>query len=415
MLVKLTRTQQLKKYDLDPALDHTPDHIKAATCGEKEAFLHQLVEEVLRDLLPFFRNCSSSDPQLDDHPLQEGRRHKFQTPKDKSRTVTSMEEAEPIDLEVIDVTVQQLHETLDKQDVVEQNMEKVLLNISGTRSRSEFACKICKFKSKYRTVCLSHIQICLAHQTEPDLEPSRDAVTNSPPVEVEPEKEKEDETEDKFWNYKSCEFLLDAIFAVTTVLEHHGDGLGCYIINKILLPIFHGLRHSNYSTSIHRLVSRVLCEATPKEALKLMHERFSNRSGKSGKNINRDRRMEYRIGTAKKLISNLGPNFNQDAVQQVNHMVDIKEELFMKPRDSHGVDIRSGRHKARSDTKDYEMLFSHLTETRAHLKIKGRTFGDLNFPEDLMDDKRFDKVEFYRWIVDKNKEAKKVLRAKRRP
>ena len=125
--------------------------------------------------------------------------------------------------------------------------------------------------------------------------------------------------------------------------------------------------------------------------------------------------MEYRIGTAKKLISNLGPNFNQDAVQQVNRMVDIKEELFMKTRDSHGVDIRSGRHKARSDTKDYEMLFSHLTETRAHLKVKGRTFGDLNFPEDLMDDKRFERVEFYRWIVDKNKEAKKVLSAKRRP
>ena len=59
------------------------------------------------------------------------------------------------------------------------------------------------------------------------------------------------------------------------------------------------------------------------------------------------------------------------------------------------------------------MLFSHLTDTRAHMKINGRAFGTFTIPENLMDDDRFDKVGYYRWLVLKNNEAKSVLKAKR--
>ena len=47
-----------------------------------------------------------------------------------------------------------------------------------------------------------------------------------------------------------------------------------------MLPVFHSLKLSNYSNSIRRLITRVLCEAAaaPKEALVMIHERFSNRS-----------------------------------------------------------------------------------------------------------------------------------------
>ena len=77
---------------------------------------------------------------------------------------------------------------------------------------------------------------------------------------------------DMFWNYKNGEFFFDAIFALSDNFEKYGDGLGCYIINKILLPVFHGLRHSNYSNSVHRFITRVNCEATPKEGMKLIFE-----------------------------------------------------------------------------------------------------------------------------------------------
>ena len=177
----------------------------------------------------------------------------------------------------------------------------------------------------------------------------------------------EEELPDMFFNYKNAEFFLDSLFAVTTIFEKYGDGVGCLIVSKIFLPIFHALHHSNYSCSVHRYITRVLSEASPREALKLVHERFSNRSGKPGKNVFRDRRMEFRIGIIKKLIGNLGPNFSDESVKQVNHMVDIKEELYNTTRLSHGVTIRSGRHVPRSDAKDFKLLVDNLTKTEAHM------------------------------------------------
>ena len=48
------------------------------------------------------------------------------------------------------------------------------------------------------------------------------------------------------------------------------------------------------------------------------------------------------------------------------------------------------------------------------MQIKDRSFGDINFPENLFDDERFNEAEFYRWIVSKNKEAIKVINAKKK-
>ena len=124
--------------------------------------------------------------------------------------------------------------------------------------------------------------------------------------------------------------------------------------------------------------------------------------------------MEYRIGREKTLIGNLGPNFSEKHVQQVNRTVDVKEELYWQGRVSHGIKIRSGKHTARSDDKDYDMLFAQLTETRAHIRIEGRTFGNFKLPLNILKDERFENAGFYRWLVGKNKEAKSVLRAKNR-
>ena len=414
----------IMKFKLDPEVDQTPAHLKTSTSLEKEAFLQQMVEEALKDLLPYFSSCNNKeDLDLRDHPLQEGRRRRYQSSSDVPRRQSPMDGPAPITEEIVEKTVDQV-QSLPDADLVEQNMEKMSVQISATRSNIFFCCKICSFQSKYLTVCKSHVTKCLnlvLRSNEVALNIIDDA--SSSPVVLEspvagtdkPEEKNEDEIIiDQFWNYKNAEFFMDAIFSVTASFESYGDGLGCYIVNKILLPIFHSLKHSNYSNSIHRLITRVLCEATPKEGLTIIHERFSNRSGGEGNNINRDRRMEYRIGTTKKLIANLGPNFSPDAVQQVNATVDIKEELFLKTRESHGVRIRSGNHRARSDDKDYAMLLTHLTETQAHMKIEGRTFGDFQFPENLMEDDMFNRAEFYRWLGTKNKEAKAVLVAKRK-
>ena len=95
----------------------------------------------------------------------------------------------------------------------------------------------------------------------------------------------ENEDDDNYWNYKNGEFLIDSMFALSTVFEDYGDGLGMYIVSKFLLPFLHGLRHTNYSCSVHRMILRVLCLSSEKEGMKIIHERFFNREGKSGRNI----------------------------------------------------------------------------------------------------------------------------------
>ena len=46
--------------------------------------------------------------------------------------------------------------------------------------------------------------------------------------------------------------------------------------------------------------------------------------------------MEFRIGITKKLIENLGPNFSDLSVKQVNQTVDVKEDLYIQTRLSYG-------------------------------------------------------------------------------
>ena len=330
-----------------------------------------------------------------------------------------------IDEQLIEATACQVQVPMNKVDYITANMEELSTGVSSSRSRKEFSCKICSYKSKLKTVCFSHVEMCLNKleiSGAPEQEASDDEIAVGDHDCVEEvsqssstgdEIHESDENKDQYWRYKNCEFLIDSLFALATVYEDYGDGLGMLIECKVLLPVFHGLKHSNYSCSIHRLITRILCDSSPKEALKLVHERFFNRSGKPGGNIFKDRRMEHRIGTLKKLISNLGPNFDQDHVQQVNKTVEIKELVFHETRRSHEVSIRSGRHVPRSDLADYQLVFKCLEDTEAHLKKPGRQFGNFDLPDDLLTDERFDQAAFYRWLTGKNEEAESVMEANR--
>ena len=126
-------------------------------------------------------------------------------------------------------------------------------------------------RAKYKAAPESDI---LSSDLPSDIEFS-DKNTNSPMGDcLDPRSKSGEDHSDMYWNYKNGEFFMDAIFAITDHFISYGDGLGCFIVNKVLLPIFHGLKHSNYSNSVHRFITRVLCEATPKEGLKLVHEKF---------------------------------------------------------------------------------------------------------------------------------------------
>ena len=124
----------VKKYDLDLDKDNSPEHLRSASDEVKKAYLHTKVQEVLRDLLPQFRNSSFEDPRLLDHPLEGGRRPKYQPARENTRKETMLEPPTQIGQEVLERTVEQVQNSLPGSDVVEQNMEELSVVLSGTRS-----------------------------------------------------------------------------------------------------------------------------------------------------------------------------------------------------------------------------------------------------------------------------------------
>jgi len=59
----------LAKYNLNPDVDNTPDELKKGTKGEKAAYIHSLVKDALKDLLPMFEKSSGVTPDMTDYPV----------------------------------------------------------------------------------------------------------------------------------------------------------------------------------------------------------------------------------------------------------------------------------------------------------------------------------------------------------
>jgi hypothetical protein len=236
----------------------------------------------LKDLLPFFQDSSSSaetSSLLQDHPLQNGRVGTKESssppliPEKKKLHLASLITDGVVEATASVVISDQSREQKNPPDFSNQST----ISVSKSRTKTIFSCKICHFESKYKTICVSHIETCL--RKEEVLENGNEQVSADEDDAgdlVNEEDARNLDDEDLFFNYKNGEFFIDSIFATMTIFEKFGDGVGCLIVSKILLPIFHGLNHNNYTSSIHRFVTRILCEANPREGLKLVHERFSN-------------------------------------------------------------------------------------------------------------------------------------------
>ena len=390
----------IEKHSLDINQDNTPPTLKGSDKSNKLNYLHNLVAESLKEMLPCFKNCKMSDDLLVDYPLALGKRqhvYQSQSSTEKMKKPTLMTSC-AIDSNLAIATVNQIQtqtQTPSQTHVKEHKKKKVL------KGKKTYLCDICNAEFKYESICNVHIKTCLINQTvrfKDDFYENKTEVNKS--------------DQDMFWNYNCGQFFMLSLFMLSTIFEKWGDGLGMFLLCKIQLPIYHGLGHCNYSTTIHRFISRVLSEATPREAYRMIHERFVNRTGKPGGNIFKDKAMEYRIGALKKLIANLGPNFGEQSVQQINKVVDIKEELFNFTRLSHGISVRSGNHNPRSDLADFELIMKVLKDHTAHTKVNGRSFGKFDLSEDLIKSGKFDDGKFYKWITEKNAEFSQSVKAK---
>ena len=257
------------KYQLDDLVDNSPPLLKHSSSEVKAKYLYDLVSEALKDLLPHFKSAQMDLGELDDFPLTEGRIVDKPTPvpaPPPTRPAMVLGSPNAIDKAMVEATVTQLQTPIDIDDMIQKHMLKCSSSVSSSRTRNEFSCKLCSYKTKYESICVSHVANCLKKLSlspEASLDPAVmeqegdvDSPSISPESVTDMDNGNSNDTEgsqtehpepDFYWNFKCGEFFLDSLFAIATIYEKYGDGLGMMIQSKMLLPLLLGLGHTNYT------------------------------------------------------------------------------------------------------------------------------------------------------------------------
>ena len=94
-------------------------------------------------------------------------------------------------------------------------LEKSKVSVSSRRSKSVFTCGICSsYESKYKSVCLAHIETCLVNFTlrsEDQNSSDEDELGEGSDDTDDIDKQRDLEEEDMFLNYKNCRIVRKRI------------------------------------------------------------------------------------------------------------------------------------------------------------------------------------------------------------
>ena len=230
---------------MDDTVDNTPPLLRKASPEQKVKYLHKLVSDALKDLLPYFTDAEVESSQLDDFPLAKGRRNEETSNNvQKPVNVVVLEAPSTIDSSLAEATATQVEQTVDKQGMIRNHLVRSSSSASSSRVKQQFGCSLCFYETKYEAIALSHIEACLKklalssqhssgldpHLNQPSLDITMadiDDSNNGAAVDDNPLSHDQEESKpDFYWNYKCSEFLVDSLFAISTVYEGYGDGLG---------------------------------------------------------------------------------------------------------------------------------------------------------------------------------------------
>ena len=106
--------------NMDENVDNTPLDLRDKPSEVKSNFIYSLVAEVLKDLLPMFKECNIDYNMLHDFPLEGGRKQY----QDMTQTSTSaMKDPHKIDEHLAQFAASQVTDTVDLNQYVHSYME----------------------------------------------------------------------------------------------------------------------------------------------------------------------------------------------------------------------------------------------------------------------------------------------------
>ena len=145
----------LNKYDLDENIDNTPIHIRKLPAEKMLQYLHNLVAECIRDLIPYFKNIATDMKRIRDFPLGEGRRHEMNT---SYKSVPKEKLTKPMNITTTDA----FNAVEAFIDVNKESRMKTFMVVDHsilTRKKS-YSCSICTSTFNLEAICLTHIASC---------------------------------------------------------------------------------------------------------------------------------------------------------------------------------------------------------------------------------------------------------------
>ena len=153
------------KFNLNPNHDNTPHLMRTKSSEEKITYLHDLVADCLRDLLPFFKESKISTDTADillDHPVQQGRKdNRKKSDPPPPPVPETLEMPSLVSHDVAEATAAEVLNNISKEAFIEQFMETKVVEVSSSRTKQVYSCTICNHETKYKAVSMAHIEICL--------------------------------------------------------------------------------------------------------------------------------------------------------------------------------------------------------------------------------------------------------------
>ena len=145
------------KFGFDSSNDNTPHLMRTASPEKKRNYLHDLVSDCLRDLLPYFKGTSDTSSQLLDHPLLKGRivsREKASVSQLPAVVTERLEMPTIISPAVAEATASELVTNIEEIDIPEmsildQFLIKSTVAMSTSRSKVVYTCQLCMYETKY--------------------------------------------------------------------------------------------------------------------------------------------------------------------------------------------------------------------------------------------------------------------------
>ena len=162
------------------------------------------------------------------------------------------------------------------------------------------------------------------------------------------------------------QLLLDSI--------RDGNGLNCFLIQKMLLKLVHSSGHKNYACSMLASKNIILGHSNPQYSHKYMWNISCGRAGK-GRKFPRDMKNEHHNRFLKDAFRSLGVNLNEKTATRVNNSADAGLKIEEAVQDFFAIDDGGKTHCYKDRSAQVRRLAQMIRREESTTFVPNRLFN----------------------------------------